>query len=269
MAQHTYWETYAGSPPQNYERYLVPTMFGPWATDLLDLARPRVGERVLDVACGTGAVARQAAQRVGSGGKTVGLDLNPSMLEVARTASQLGIEWQQGSAEALPFPDQSFDLVLCQQALQFFHDRLTALREMRRVLVPGGRLALLVNGRIEESPPLLALHEILERRLSPAAAAFLDAVFSLRTPDELTDLIMGAGFDGVTIKIASKTMLVAPPGEFLWQYVGSTPLASLTAQLDDASRLALADEFASRCERYVNDDGLALLVELQLATAWR
>src|SRR5260370_13852749 len=123
--QQSPWSDYGASGPEIYERYMVPSLFGPWAADLVKLAAPIRGERVLDVACGTGIVARLAAQRVGPMGKVVGLDLNPSMLTVARSASAgtENIEWREGNATAMPLSQQTFDLVLCQQGLQFLPDR--------------------------------------------------------------------------------------------------------------------------------------------------
>ena len=149
MNQQGQWQV-AGSAPEVYERELVPAVFGVWAPILVELAQPGPGERVVDVACGTGIVARIAATRVGPTGAVVGVDLNPGMLSVARsvvsTDSRSGgpLQWQEASADKLPFPDGSFDVVYCQLGLQFFADRAAALREMRRVLGPGGRLALMV-----------------------------------------------------------------------------------------------------------------------------
>jgi SAM-dependent methyltransferase len=145
MSTQMDWTAYGGSAAETYERYMVPAIFGPWAEDLLALAMPTPGERVLDVACGTGVVARLVAQRVAPTGTVVGFDLNPGMLAVARTLplpQGAKIEWREGNVSAMPFPDASFDLTLCQQGLQFFPDRSAALREMRRVLAPRGRLAL-------------------------------------------------------------------------------------------------------------------------------
>jgi ubiquinone/menaquinone biosynthesis C-methylase UbiE len=108
--------------PENYERYLVPSIFGPWASDLVEVASPQPGERVVDIACGTGIVARTAAPRVGSGGRVVGLDLSIPMLEAARAAAAAqgaSIEWQEGSAVKLPVGDAAFDVAFRQQGLQF------------------------------------------------------------------------------------------------------------------------------------------------------
>src|SRR6516165_4091705 len=113
----------AQSLGENYDRYLVPTIFGPWAADLVALAAPQPGERILDVACGTGAVARQAARWIGADGSVTGLDLNAGMLNIARAHDQQGtVKWREGSAQAMPFTEASFTLVLCQQGMQYFPD---------------------------------------------------------------------------------------------------------------------------------------------------
>jgi ubiquinone/menaquinone biosynthesis C-methylase UbiE len=209
------------------------------ATDLIDIAGLRPGERVLDVACGTGIVARLAAERVGSTGTVTALDINPAMLAVARSVASPGmsIEWYESSAEAMPLPDEAFDVVLCQLGLQFFPDRLAALREMRRVLAPGGRLVICVVG---PKPPIFAiLAEALARHINPEISAFMHLVFSLHDIGELQHLISDAGFREVAIRSDTRTLCLPAPKEFLWQYVRSTPLADPVAQVDDESRAAL------------------------------
>jgi ubiquinone/menaquinone biosynthesis C-methylase UbiE len=116
MAEQYFGKAYGGNPPANYERFFVPAIGAPLATDLIHLAALRPGERVLNFACGTGVVARLASQEVGDTGTVAGLDVNPGMLAVARSTTPLGmpIEWHEASAEAMPLPDASFDVVLCQ-----------------------------------------------------------------------------------------------------------------------------------------------------------
>jgi ubiquinone/menaquinone biosynthesis C-methylase UbiE len=129
MNQSTSWflgGNVAQSLGENYERYLVPTIFGPWAVDLVARASPQPYERILDAACGTGAVAFEAA-------RVTGLDLNAGMLNIARAHDRQGtVQWQEGSVQAMPFPDEVFTLVFCQQGIQFCPDRAAALREMHR-----------------------------------------------------------------------------------------------------------------------------------------
>jgi ubiquinone/menaquinone biosynthesis C-methylase UbiE len=158
--------------PELYERYPVRAITALWATDLVARAAPRPGERVLDLACGTGIVARLAAARMGAG-RIVGLDINSGMLAVARSLSADTarlIEWQEGSALALSFPDDAFDLIFCQLGLQFFPDRTAAVGEMWRVLAPAGRVALSVFTAIEHTPATNALADALDRHLGAAAS---------------------------------------------------------------------------------------------------
>src|SRR4029453_13395782 len=120
---------YGGKPPENYERYFVPTIGAAWATALLEVSGLRSGERVLDVACGTGIVTRGASELVGPEGFVAGLDVNPGMLAVARSVSPTSIEWHESSAESIPCPDASFDVVTCSLGLQFVPDRSAAMRD--------------------------------------------------------------------------------------------------------------------------------------------
>src|SRR5262245_41403826 len=158
------------NPAETYESYMVPVLFAPWATRLLQSAGIKGGERALDVGCGTGIVARRAARQVGPKGKVTALDSSTGMLAVARAAAEhegLAIEWHEGRAEALPFAEGSFDLVLCQFALMFFADRRAAMAEMRRVLKRGragngSRVALSVFQGLDRHPFYAALHAAIE-----------------------------------------------------------------------------------------------------------
>jgi ubiquinone/menaquinone biosynthesis C-methylase UbiE len=162
VSSHEHWQMDA-SAPELYERYLVPAITSVWANDLLDRIRPTREESVLDIACGTGVVARLVEQR-GHGGRLIGIDLNTAMLAVARKKSP-AVEWIEGSALNLPFEAGSFDVVLCQLGLQFFPDRPLALREMVRVLKPGGRAGLSVYSAIERTPAAHAFVQALDRYL--------------------------------------------------------------------------------------------------------
>ena len=259
--------SYTGSPPSNYERYFVPAIGAPLATDLVRLAALRPGERVLDVACGTGVVARLASEQVGSAGAVAGLDVTPGMLAVARSATPPGasIEWHEASADAMPFPDESFDVVLCQMGLQFMPDRSAALREMRRVLARGGRLALNVPG---PTPRLFEiLHDELAHHLGDEAAGFVSQVFSLHDTAETEDLLRDAGFHDVSVRSGTRSLDLPAPEEFLWQYMLGTPLAGAVANVDDERRAALERDVVGRWQEVMDGRGLALDVRLVEATA--
>jgi SAM-dependent methyltransferase len=198
------FERYGGNAAENYERYFVPAIGAPLAADLVEVAALGAGERVLDLACGTGIVARLAAERVGPTGSVAGLDVNPGMLAVARSVADPGaaIEWHRSDAQATPFPDDAFDAALCQLGLQFFADRSAALREVRRVLAPGGRLVANVPG---PTPRIFGvLEQALRDHVTPEAASFVSTVFSLYDPDELTGLLVDAGFETSSVAAAGR-----------------------------------------------------------------
>lgn len=182
-----------------YERTFVPALFAPWAPVLVDAAGVAPGQLVLDVACGTGVVARLAAERVRPNGFVVGLDANPSMLREARRVAP-ALEWQQGDAAALPCDDDDFDCVLCQAGLMFFSDRVAALREMRRVVAPGGTVAVLVWGRSDGYERVVAK---LEQIAGPEAADLLRAPFCLSDPAELRAVFEAAGMASANLATRS------------------------------------------------------------------
>ncbi|HVR66787.1 MAG TPA: methyltransferase domain-containing protein, partial [Verrucomicrobiae bacterium] len=161
-----------------YEEFFVPALFEEWAPRLCKAAALSHGNNVLDVACGTGVLAREAARCVQSGGKVTGLDRNEVMLTVARRVAP-GIEWRQGRAENLPFPDGSFDAVVSQFGLMFFEDREGALKEMWRVLKPRGRLAVAVWDALEHSPGYADMVALLKRLFGDRIANELKAPFVL------------------------------------------------------------------------------------------
>jgi ubiquinone/menaquinone biosynthesis C-methylase UbiE len=267
MARTSFVEAYGGSAPENYERYFVPAIGRPLAADLMDTAALGPGERVLDVACGTGVVTRLAAERVGRAGTVAGLDINPGMLAVARSlpAPGVAIDWHQGSAESMPLPDAAFDVVLCQLGLQFVPDKAAAMREMRRVLAPRGRLVVSVSG--PPPPPFAILDEALSRHIGPEAGSFVRLVFSLHDPDELHQLARGAGFRNVTTRAEAKELHLPPPAEFLWQYVQSTPLADAVARADDDRRAALERDVVIGWRPFVEDGGMVVAPTVVVATA--
>jgi len=232
-----------GSAPELFERYLVPAVTAPWAADLVAVADPPLGARVLDVACGTGIAARLAAERVGPAGHVVGLDLNPGMLAVARGLPPLPgapITWQEANAVALPFPESTFDVVLCHQGLQFFPDRLAAPREMHRVLEPGGRLALSVYSAIEHNPATQAMADALARHGAPQAAAIKRAEHALADADALHALLTEAGFRDIALRTATLTVRLPSPQAYVQIQLTATPLATVASDLDDTTRAALA-----------------------------
>ncbi|HUG25415.1 class I SAM-dependent methyltransferase [Piscinibacter sp.] len=259
---------FSASTPENYEKYFVPAIAAPMAEDLMDAASIRPGERVLDVACGTGVVTRLAAERVGSKGQVAGLDVNPAMLAVARslTQTETPIDWYETSADAMPLADDGFDVVLCQMGLQFMSNKRQALAEMRRVVRPGGRMVLNVPG---PTPAFFSdFAQALARHIDPNAARFVDVVFSLHDAEELRSLMTAAGFEDVKIAKLKKTLRLPPPHEFVWQYAHSTPLRELVSAASDVQHDALTDEVAQRWQDAVADGVLTLDVDMTTVMGW-
>jgi ubiquinone/menaquinone biosynthesis C-methylase UbiE len=261
-----------GSGPEAYERHLVPAIFAPWAEVLVELARLQPGERVLDAACGTGVVARAAAARVGAAGGVTGVDLNPGMLEVARTVSGKAgqaIVWREGNLEALPFADGEFDVVLCQQGLQFCPDKVAVVSELRRVLRDGGRLALSVWRDIRHFPYMLALTGALADHVGAEASRRMSAPCSFGSAEALRTLLKQAGFKDVQIRIDVLPMRVRSLEAFLPAQCVASPLAADVGALDEHARVAFFDDIRDRLLPYMDDAGLAVPFEAHSVTASR
>jgi SAM-dependent methyltransferase len=184
----------------NYQDQLVPALMEEWAPRVADAADIHPGHRVLDVACGTGVLTRVAASRAGPSGAVTGLDLNRGMLAVAARLSP-GLRWQQGTAAALPFPDHSFEAVVSQFGLMFVPDPAWALREMMRVLVPGGRLAVAVWASLADTPAYAAEVALVDRLAGATVADALRAPFVLGEAERLAELCLAAGITGATVAL--------------------------------------------------------------------
>ena len=271
MIDHGQWQV-AGSAPEVYERELIPAVFGSWAPLVVDFANPLPGDFVLDVACGTGVVARIAAEKVGERGAVVAADLNPGMLAVARSLPAprgATVEWRQADAAALPFADQAFEVVFCQLGLQFFADRAAALREMLRVLRPGGRVVVMVWRAIDQSPGFAALAAALERHIGPEASSIMRAPFSLGDPEELSSLIAEGGFEALDLRAETGAVRFASVERFVASYVAGSPLAAPVAAASPEARDALLAEVVAKLEQFVGGDELKFPIEAHLARARR
>jgi SAM-dependent methyltransferase len=192
-------------PAEVYDELFVPALFGQWGPRMAEAAAIEPGQRVLDVGCGTGALACAAAERVGPKGRVVGLDPNEQMLAVARR-KPIGVTWQLGRAESLPFEDASFDAVVSQFALMFFESKPTAIAEMLRVLRLRGRLAIAVWDALARVPGYLALTELLRELFGSDVADAMHAPFALGDRQELLHLLVGAGAAGVEVKTQPGTV---------------------------------------------------------------
>jgi ubiquinone/menaquinone biosynthesis C-methylase UbiE len=213
-------------PAEVYDRAFVPALFARWGPIVADAAGVAPGQRVLDVGCGTGALTLAVAERVAPGGAAIGLDPNPAMLTVARR-KPASVEWVEAPAEALPFPDAAFDAVVSQFALMFFADRPAGLRQMWRVLRPGGRLAVAVCDAVERSPGYAALAALLDRLFGTAVGDAFRAPFALGDPAALRDLARQASIPDprvtlhhASVRFASIAALVSTERACVWTLGG-------------------------------------------------
>lgn len=259
MPDHEYWQL-DGSAPELYQRYLVPAITSVWAADLIGRVRPSRGEAVLDIACGTGVVTRLAAEWVGTG-RVVGLDLNEAMLAVARSVTHKGapIEWMQGSALSLPFADRSFYIVLCQLGLQFFPDRSLAIREMKRVLAPSGRVALSVYSSIERTPGADAFAIALDEYFGSGASKIKRAEHIFADASEIGDLLTKEGLKDVELYTVTKRISFPSVLDYVRFQLVATPMAGLLIDRQPAERdgvvRAVASTTRSRLDPSMLSDG--------------
>ena len=255
------------NPAEIYEEMFVPALFGQWGPVIADLAVIWPGDRVLDVACGTGVLACAAAARTGPAGRVTGLDANPDMLAVARRKSG-AINWKDGRAEALPFADATFDAVVSQFGFMFFDDQPGALREMMRVLRPGGRLAVAVWDDLDHAPGYAMLARLLEELFGRQIADTFRAPFVLGDETKLREICNAAGlmnadilFRGGTLRFASLEDMFSTERACIW---------TLGGLLDDASFDRLLRAARSAFQPLTAPDGaIAFAMPALIVTAAR
>ena len=223
---------------------------------------------MLDVGCGTGVVARHAAPRVGDGGRVVGVDVNEGMLAVAAGIAP-GIEWRRADAAQLPFGDGEFDLILCEQALMFFADRTAALRELQRVLAPGGRAALSVWRGLEHNWVYEAVAVALERHAGKAAGAMMRSPFPDWEAEELRGALEEAGFDDVRVRLEIGIEVWPSPAELLRREAAASPLAGPIGALEAPAREALIADLAHALRDYTDDERVVFPIETHVVTGRR
>lgn len=256
-----------GTAEEIYEQHSVPAILSRWAPELMGLAGLRAGEHVLDVACGTGIVARQLPDRVGSRGRVVGLDLWLGALALARAVARgAHIRWMRGDATKIPIAGGLFDAVICQQGLQFFPDKQAALHEMRRVLVRDGRLVLSVWRSIEQTPGFCVLQEALARRIGPELATL--SPFGLGDGEAIRSLVTNAGFRDVRVRVEVKLSRWQSADHFVRNILGLSPaIMEALAVQGEGGLDAVVAEVAGKTKSYLDDEGWATPQAANLITA--
>jgi ubiquinone/menaquinone biosynthesis C-methylase UbiE len=246
-------ETFQLSPEaaEAYEAQFVPAFFAQWVPHLIEAVSLSAGHRVLDVACGTGIVARGAADRIGSAGAVVGLDVNDAMLAVARRIRP-DLSWMHGDAAMLPFSDAEFDVVVSQMALMFFPNPPTALREMRRVTKPTGTVGVLIPGALSANAPYRHFVGIVTEHAGPFAGALVNSYFALGDRDLLAGLFSAAGLRVVAATGVVGESRFGSVDEFVSIEVDGTPLGK---RLDSAARERILADCRQALAPWRNPDG--------------
>lgn len=230
-----------GEQAELYEERFVPALFTHWVDAVLEAAGLRAGQDVLDVACGTGIVARHAAERVGADGHVTGLDLSDAMLAVA-SRLRPDLTWQQGDAAALPFADDSFDAVTCQSGAMFFPDIVKALREMGRVTRPDGVLAVQVFDLRVDQPAYGPWIEMVARHAGEDALRMLGTYWVHGDRDLMRERAAAAGLRVVAVHDHERPVSFPSVEAMVLTEVNATPLADRLSQRElDA---IIADSYA-------------------------
>ena len=239
------------SAAEVYATFFVPALFAEWAPRMADAAKLGPGQTALDVACGTGVFAREALRRVDPSGTVSGLDCNEDMLAVARR-EEPEIGWRHGFAEALPFADDSFDVVACQFGLMFFEDRRTALQQMWRVLKPGGRVVVAVWDALERSPGYASMTELLRRLFGDQVADELRAPFVLGDPTLLRVLFTEAGIGRAEVNTIVGAACFPSIDDWVHTDIKGWTLAD---RINDAQYDLLRREARTQLAHYTRPDG--------------
>ncbi len=249
------FKTSGNSVAQAYEELLVPRMFEPWSKLLLSEAQLSSGESVLDVACGPGTVARMASEMVGPKGDVTATDISPPMLDIARSKPQAPnsapIEYVESPAHPLKVNKNSFDLTVCQQGLQFFPEKVEALKEMARATRPGGRIAVAVWGSLSQNPIMGEVHAALQETIPSHIADIMKAPFSLHDSEKLTTLAQEAGLENIEVKTLSLSLVFEGGIDQTIRFLEATPLTPQIAELPEEQQADLTASIRSRMNQFV------------------
>jgi len=254
----------------HYHKFVHPLMV-PWIIRLIDKAQIKSGQRVLDLACGTGFVSRLAAEKVGSRGQVSAVDLNEGMLAAARKYeyNQKGarIEWIAADVIELPFPDACFDLVLCQQGMQFFPDTQAAIKEIYRVLTPDGRLYFTVWHALEDNPYLQFLAQALGQHLSPQARDVIESVFAKSFEKDYEAVLHEFSFRQTEAESPILRFTLPALEDYVPGHLASLPIAAEIAALPESRQLSIVMDVKAALFDYVHGHELNLPSRSQVISA--
>ena len=241
----------SNSATQIYDEFFVPALFQEWTEPVLDAVQVTEGQLILDVACGTGVLARSAAVRSGDARTVSGIDINGGMLDVARQSNP-DINWLESPAENLPFDDNYFDAVVSQFALMFFRDRSKAIQEMLRVLKPSHHLAIAVWGELKDTPGYAKMVELLLRLFGEEAANGIRAPYNLGDKKVLTSVLNDAGVIDYRINTMTGTAQFPSIEDWMFTDIKGWVLAD---SIDDDGYQQLLSEAQKEMQAFVLENG--------------
>ncbi len=250
----------------DYEQIMVPAIFGVWAPVMADFVNPIEGERVLDVACGTGVVAKELYKHVQPNGSVVGYDSNAEMLATASEISR-AIHWREGDAMDLPFEDGCFDLVTCQQGYQFFPDRLKAASEAYRVLNHAGRIGVSAWCSLSKNPGQAAVVAAVEEHVDLNAAKIVGSSFGLGDESELKEIFSAAGFRELKLITETRPARFPSPEDLVNGLLRGGALARLGVKLSADVMAQIKRQVREVLKSYQTADELVFPMSANLALA--
>jgi ubiquinone/menaquinone biosynthesis C-methylase UbiE len=241
----------AASAAEIYEAFFIPALFIDWPDQVLTAADVGAGHHVLDIACGTGILARHAEAMVGPNGSVTGVDINEGMLAVARKMNP-NITWELGAAESLPYDPKSFDRVVSQFGLMFFSDPVQAISEMVRVVRPGGKIGVAVWASLEDTPGYAAIAKLLKELFGPEVAKSMEAPYSLGDIQQLRTLFQTGGANEVTIETVPGKARFDSVESWIYTDIRGWTLAEV---IDDEGYERLKREAPKKLSQFVLADG--------------
>lgn len=227
---------FIGTIPENYDRYLGPVLFEPYASDMASRLEVAAGGSVLELACGTGRVTRLLRDRIGPQVRLVATDLNDAMLNYAQQkfGSEGSVEWKQADATDLPFADQLFDAVVCQFGLMFFPEKAKALREVHRVLKPGGQFLFNVWDEIQQNELPYVTQEIIVNFFADNPPDFYQVPFSLYEPEEISLLLTAAQFRNIELTLLPLAAIASSAADVAKGLIQGNPIINSIRERDEA-----------------------------------
>ena len=259
---------FAGSVPANYDQYLGPILFEPYALDLVDRLKKDQVKDVFELACGTGRVTRHLADLIPDGGSLTAADLNPGMIEVARSKIQSDkIKWMTADAQELPFDDGSFDHMVCQFGVMFFPDKEKSFREAKRVLKSGGKYIFNTWETVEKNPRISVIWKVINEVFGKEPADFfMKGPHSFHDKNKIEQLLTNAGFKNIRIETVATTPTYNKPDDLIKGFGDGSPLNNFLREKNKD----LQEDFRKRLLRALQEQdktlgntvpSLALVVE--------